>query len=69
MTDLTQQLEKLHDRILDADADTRYLFQPQLSVLVEQLDDHGVRVPAGIRALEEELRAEAIEAQFDNMPV
>lgn len=69
MTDVTKDLERLHERILAADADTRYLFQPRLGELIDTLDGQGIQVPAGIRALNDELLAEAIEAQFDNMPV
>ena len=69
MTDLTIELERLHDRVLNADADTRYLFQPRLAELVERMDEAGEAVPAGIRQLLDELTNDAIEAQFDNMPV
>ena len=69
MTDLTTEIGRLHDRILEADIDRRYLFQPRLAALVEQMDVAGVPVPAGIRQMLEELTNDAIEAQFDNMPV
>ena len=69
MTDLTTELDHLHDRILGAEADTRYLFRSRLAELIGRMDTAEETVPPGIRQLLEELTAEAIEAQFDNMPV
>lgn len=69
MSTLPEDLNRLHDRILDADPDSRKKFLPKLNELIERMDAAGEHVPAGIRDLHEELTADAIEAQFDNMPV
>ena len=69
MTDLLNELKTLKGRILKADIETRYRFQPRLGALIARLEAQGVAVPEDLRALDEELQAEAVEAQFDNMPV
>ncbi|KZY35400.1 hypothetical protein A3731_17505 [Roseovarius sp. HI0049] len=69
MTTLTDDMHRLHSRILDTEEDRRYLFRPRLTEMIDRMEDAGERVPARIRDLHEELTAEAIEAQFDNMPV
>ena len=69
MTKLKQELAHLLERISKADEDICYRYQPQLSALIERMDASGERVPPEVRHLEEELTNDAIEAQFDNMPV
>jgi hypothetical protein len=69
MSDLVKDLEELHDRILAAEPGARYLLQPELGALIESLETAGEAVPEGIRALNDELVTEAIEARFENMPV
>lgn len=69
MSTLTEDLNRLHDRILDADPDSRQKFLPSLNEMIERLEAAGEAVPAGARDLQDELTADAIEAQFDNMPV
>lgn len=69
MTRLATELDRLHDRILAADADARLQLQPRLADLIDRMDAAGEPVPAGIRDLCEQLTNDAIEAQFDNVPV
>ncbi|MDM8168204.1 hypothetical protein [Roseovarius sp.] len=69
MTKLTEDMNRLHDRILETDEEHRHQFRPKLTELIERMEEAGENVPAGIRDLHEELTADAIEAQFDNMPV
>ncbi|MBU3259449.1 hypothetical protein KPG71_05415 [Roseovarius sp. PS-C2] len=69
MADLNDQLAKLKDEILNGDPDTRHGYEPQLAQLIEDMQQQGMAVPSDIRCLHEELVSEAIEAQFDNMPV
>lgn len=69
MTRLATELDRLHDRILAADGDTRLELQPRLANLLDRMDAAGEFVPADIRDLCEQLTNDAIEAQFDNMPV
>ena len=69
MTDLMRDMDTLHQEIMAVAAGQRLSFQPQLSQLVDAADAAGVEVSVPVRTLCEELESEAIEAQFDNMPV
>lgn len=69
MTTLSEDIKRLHDRILQTDADTRYRFQPRLAEAIVELDRAGAPVPPRIRNLNDELLNDAIEARFDNLPV
>ncbi len=69
MSKLTEEMERLRARIEAADADLRYMFQPELEDLIERMEIAGEPVPAAIRDLNEELLGEAIERQLDNLPV
>ena len=69
MKNLGQDLEDLRARLLATDPDKRYELQPALDRLIDQMDAAGLDVPAAIRTLNDDLSDEAIEAQFDNLPV
>jgi hypothetical protein len=64
-----QNAEQLGARIMRASEDKRLLLQPEFNRLLSKLKAAGVRVPAHLRELDEELHDEMVEAQFDNMPV
>ena len=49
--------------------DTRHKLEPQLRRMIARLHDEGIAVPDETKSLHELLLCEAIEAQFDNMPV
>ena len=69
MADLKGELRILHQRILDLPSENRFKLQPQLNRIIEEMDASGEPVTAEVRWLNEELLSDAIEAQFDNMPV
>ena len=69
MTNLNDDLAKLLKRIAEADVDTRHRFQPRLADLIHQFEAARQPVPHEATNLNEELLSDAIEAQFDNMPV
>ncbi|MCR9113386.1 MAG: hypothetical protein NXH84_08940 [Rhodobacteraceae bacterium] len=69
MKDMKNDLDALRARILDTPEDQRYLLQPELDRLIDRMQAAGLDVPATVRTLNEELSDEAIEAQFDNLPV
>jgi hypothetical protein len=69
MADLKQQLTQLKEEILNDGSGARHLYASKLAQLMSELEKQGGSVPADIRCLHEELVNEAIEAQFDNMPV
>ena len=69
MTNTTPELDRLSAQISQADSQTRYRYEPQVRRVIERLNAEGEAVPAATKRLHEELLREAIEAQFDNMPV
>lgn len=69
MKDMKNDLDALRARIFDTPEDQRYLLQPELDRLIDRMQAAGLDVPAAVRTLSEELSDEAIEAQFDNLPV
>jgi len=69
MKDMKNDLDAVRARILDTPEDQRYLIQPELDRLIDRMQAAGLDVPATVRILNEELSDEAIEAQFDNLPV
>ena len=68
-TDYLDQLTDLMRRIETSDVRARHRFQPQLRALLEEMEESDHAVPAHVRDLHQDLVCEAIEAQFDNMPV
>lgn len=69
MTNLTTELARLEHKIVQADAATRHHYQPQLRRMMERLRAESEEVPTRTKQLHEQLLCQAIEAQFDNMPV
>jgi len=69
MTDCSSELETLYQTIMSAEAGDRVQFQRKLAQLIDRAIAHGECVRTEIRLLNEELVNEAIESQFDNMPV
>lgn len=69
MSKLSREIKQLHRQILDLKEGERYRLQPRLAGLLGQMRNAGEPVPAEMQRLNETLLDEAIEAQFDNMPV
>lgn len=69
MKDLNAQLTLLLDKIQEESSGARFRLQPQLNSLICELEKEGTRVVPSARRMNEMLRNEAMEAQFDNMPV
>jgi hypothetical protein len=69
MTNLHAELDRLQTLIGAAAPDTRYRLEPHLRDAITRLRCEGHAVPARIKALHQTLLSEAIEAEFDNMPV
>jgi len=69
MTDQQKRIRELTARINAAEPGTRHGLQPELERLIHELEAASVLVPPELRDLNEILLGEAIEAQFDNMPV
>lgn len=69
MTASITDLDRLQRQIAQAPSDNRYEFEPQLRKTIEDLRRDGGHVPEHIRRLHQTLLCDAIEAQFDNLPV
>lgn len=69
LSNLTTRLDVLIHKIKQETPSARFRLQPQLGDLISELEAEGARVKRCTKLLNEELLNEAIEAQFDNMPV
>lgn len=69
MSNLNSRLDLLIHKIKQESPSARFRLQPQLDRLITEIEAQGRRVAFHTRQLNDELRYEAIEAQFDNMPV
>ncbi len=69
MSNLTTRLDLLIHKIKQETPSARFRLQPQLDHLITEIEASGTRVQREPKLLNEELLNEAIEAQFDNMPV
>ncbi len=61
--------DQLAQEIRLASAEARLRMQPKLGKVLQELEQAGTAVPARLRNLHEQLLEEAIEAQFDNLPI
>lgn len=68
-TKLNETALQLERDIAKANAAGRLELQPELAKVLEQMDAEGQEVPRRLRELDALLVSEAIEAQFDNMPL
>ena len=66
---LMKTAEKLEQTISGASGADRLELQPEFCRLMDQLEAEGAEVPPKLRNLEAALLDEAIEAQFDNLPL
>lgn len=66
---LMKQAEDLEREISRCDQDRRLALQPEFARTLALLSAGGERVPARLKQLDSVLTDEAVEAQFDNMPV
>lgn len=67
--DLYFEAEKLEQKLQGACLDTRLALQPNVSKVLDRMRARGVQIPSRLRRLDAALCEDAIEAQFDNMPV
>lgn len=69
MTSLRDEVDRLQLAIGQADPITRYKHEPDLRHAMDRLRANDVAVPEQVKRLHQILLSEAIEAEFDNMPV
>ena len=68
-TSLYSEAERLEQELRNASLDTRLALQPSVSKVVDRMRQQGMQVPSRLRRLDAALCEDAIEAQFDNLPV
>ena len=69
MTQFTSEAETLNQHISNMPSGDRHLMQPHVQRLIDKMHQNGQAVPNAMRRLNDRLVDDAIEAQFDNMPV
>jgi len=69
MSKLSQEIKEIHRQILNLQETERYRMQPRLAGLLGRMRLAGEPVSAEMVRLNDLLLDEAIEAQFENMPV
>ncbi len=67
--DLNREVELLEQKLKGACLDTRLELQPSVSKVLERMRVNGIHIPSRLRRLDAALCEDAIEAQFDNLPV
>ncbi len=60
---------EMQNAIRQCPVEQRYQMQPKLAALIREMRARGEPVPPEARELNAILRDEAVEAQFENMPV
>ncbi len=69
MNDLIKSATELEAKIAKASPQARLALQPELAMILHQMQDHGVPISARLRNLDAELTGEVVEARFDNVPL
>ncbi|NOD35090.1 MULTISPECIES: hypothetical protein [unclassified Ruegeria] len=68
-TNLYSEAEQLEQKLEGACLDTRLALQPSVSKVVDRMRQQGMHVPSRLRRLDAALCEDAMEAQFDNLPI
>lgn len=68
-TGLNSEAEQLERKLVNAGLETRLALQLSVSKIVDRMRQQGMEVPSRLRRLDAALCEDAIEAQFDNLPV
>lgn len=66
---LFSEFTEIEQKLENACLDTRLALQPSVSKIVDRMRRQGIHVPSRLRRLDSALCEDAMEAQFDNMPV
>ena len=69
MINVTAELDQIQTLVGQEGLNTRYRHEPRLRRVIAHLRAEGQAVPPRIKQLHQTLLSEAIEAEFDNMPV
>ncbi|WP_050603375.1 hypothetical protein [Ruegeria sp. 6PALISEP08] len=66
---LYSEAEQLEQKLRNACLDTRLALQPSVSKVVDRMRRQRMPVPSRLRRLDAALCEDAMEAQFDNLPI
>jgi hypothetical protein len=69
MTDLELKASELAQRVEKASHAERLAMQPQIDRIITTLTMQGHSVPRRLRSINNQLKDEALDDMFDNMPV
>ncbi len=69
MTGHLDQLELFRQKIMTMNIEQRYRYASHWAWMLSDAERNGVSIPPEYDALRQDLDEEAIEAQFDNMPI
>ncbi|WP_162933031.1 hypothetical protein [Roseovarius sp. EL26] len=69
MTGHLDQLELFLQKIMATSVEQRYCYASHWAWMLTEAQKSGVDIPPEFEALRNELDEEAMEAQFDNMPI
>ena len=68
-SNLYSEAEQLEAKLQGACLETRLALQPSVTKIIERMRQQGVHIPSRLRRLDAALCEDAMEAQFDNLPV
>lgn len=63
------EAEQLEMKLRNANLETRLALRPSVSEVIDRMRAQGIDVPSRFKRLDAALFEDAIEAQFDNLPV
>lgn len=69
MINVTAELDQIQTLVGQDGSETRYRHEARLRRVIAHLRAEGQAVPPRVKQLHQTLLSEAIEAEFDNMPV
>ncbi len=67
--DLYIEAKRLENKLRGAALEQRLALRPSVSRVIGHMRAKGLHVPAHLRHLDESLAEDALEAQFDNIPI
>ncbi|WP_170782796.1 hypothetical protein [Ruegeria lacuscaerulensis] len=68
-SNLYSEAARLEEKLQGACLETRLALQPSVTKVIDRMRQQGVHVPSRLRRLDAALCEDAMEAQFDNLPV
>lgn len=63
------EAEQLERKLRGANLETRLVLQPSVTKVIERMHAKGMNIPSRFKRLDAALLEDAVEAQFDNVPI